>query len=626
MSGRELTGNHYLSFPVVQHGDAAFPHVSALHSGLAGLLVWQGDPLFRPVLEVDDREVDLSSLGWDRLDRWIPQAQGQLQGQCEATLTICAPAGYDPVVRGAFLDLQLRNRAARPCSSRVSLEVHWRGTELHARTGRPLAGESRLAGCADLPGVALEAGRAPFGAALAIAGAVPATRVLAGREGGQLVERQGNWECTGEAGRALIARVEQKAELPAGGSARFTFYLHLGRDRDSALGGMPQLSRLGPDTMLRRCRLALSQLGRKNSDPGLNELLNRNLLFNHFFGLGRGLDDDRLHAVSSRSPLHGPTAWFNEREALLWTLPAVTLNDPYLARELLLHCFEVFSGAPAQPGRYIDGGVLSPGFVLDQLLAYPLALDRYTRETGDGSLVADAVVQDVLREVDAALYNRLHREVLLAETELLSPDQPADFPYPTFGNVLLWCYARSLSRIWERQGGEQPPGFEGGAEEIAAAIWQRCTVEVDRVPVLVSSTDLEGQAAVYDDPSASLALLPYLGFCEPDDPTWRNSMELLRSSTNPLWHGSVPFPGLADRRTPRRAALAALLSELLGPERERALATLRSLQLTDGVASDYYDPQTGATAAGPHAAALAGLCAWAIDRGTTAPRESRRNR
>ena len=626
MAGRELTGNHYLSLPVIEHEGVTIPQVTALHSGLAGLLAWTGEPLLRPVLELDGKRIDLAGLDWQRLDRWIPQASGRLTADCEATITVCAPAGYEPLVRGGFIELQLRSLASRARRVSVALDVHWRGTDLHVRVPRPVSGDARLAGVSSLAGVALECGRAPHGAALALAGADPATVVRAGREGSEQAERTGDWECSGEPGRALVASLIQETELPAKRSVRFVFFISLGRDRDSALAGIPHLARLGADGLLRRGRLALSQLVRKAEDPGLNELLNRNLLFNHFFALGRGLDDDRLHAVSSRSPLHGQTAICNEREALFWTLPALTLNDPFLARELLLHFFEAFSGAPGQPARYLDGGILAPGFVLDQLLAYPLALDRYARDAEDESVIDDPLVQDVLREVDGGLYHRLHREVLLAETELLSAQDPADFPYPTFGNVLLWAYAKALPRIWRPDKGEPPASFDGAAEEVAAAIWQRCTVNVEGAPVLVSSTNLAGDAAVYDDPAASLALLPYLGFCEADDPLWRNTMELLRSPAYPLWLGQAPHPGLAARNAPAAASLAGLAAELLGPERDGALRTLRALHLTDDVASDQYDVRTAATAAGPHAAALAGLLAWALDRGAPAAGKSRRKR
>lgn len=624
MAGRELTGNHYISFPAIERESAAIPCVTALHGGLAGLVEWQGDPLLGCDIRIDGEGQSLHALQWERLERWIPQAHARLSADCELTLTVCAPGGYDPLIRGAFIDVELRSTSARDRQVTVSLDVHWQGARLHTRSARSLPGGRRIVASTHSPGLALEVGQAPFGAALGLAGGDPAARQLAGREGGPLKAFGAGSEEVAGHDQALVARIEQAGPLPAKRRVRFTFFLGLGRDRESALATAQQLRRLGQDGLLRRARFALSQLVRRGADTGLTELLNRNLLFNHFFGVGRGLDDDRLHAVASRSPFHGATATYNERDALFWTLPALTLNDPMLARELLMRAFEVFSGAPAQPARYLDGGILEPGFVLDQLLAYPLALARYVREAEDESAVDEPIVQDVLREVDAALYDHLHQEVLLAETELLNPLEPADFPYPTFGNVLLWAYSKALPQIWRGMEGEPAASFEGAAEELAATIWQRCTVDVDGAPVLVSSTNLQGQAAVYDDPTASFAQLPYLGFCEATDPIWRNTMELLRSRAYPLWHDGAPFPGAATRAAPAVASLAGLCSELLGPGRERALRTLRSLKLTDGVASEHYHPQTGESSGGPHAAALAGFLAWALDRGAPAPKQRRK--
>jgi hypothetical protein len=130
--------------------------------------------------------------------------------------------------------------------------------------------------------------------------------------------------------------------------------------------------------------------------------------------------------------------------------------------------------------------------------------------------------------------------------------------------------------------------------------------------VIAGATDLEGNAAIYDDPAGSLGLLPYLGFCDAEDPIWSNTMDLLHSADYPLWLGNKPFPGLASRRTPDQASLAALCAELLGPHRERALALLRKLQLVGGIACRNYDPQTGHTSSGPWAAPLAALLARAL--------------
>ncbi|HSJ16097.1 MAG TPA: glycoside hydrolase family 125 protein [Longimicrobiales bacterium] len=624
--GSELTGNHYLSVPRIEHDDAAIPTLTALHSALAGLLAWSGDPLLRPRFRSEGSDLALGGARWERIDRWIPRVRARLGEELELTLTLCAPAGYDPLVRGACIEIEVRNAGSRDRQLEIGLDVSWRETLLHVRTGRPLAAADRLVTSGAEPGLALEVGAVPFAAALALlpGGDASAAFLHVGgerRDIGRLA-----LEHVRAPGAAIRAELVQSLTIGARRSARTAFFLGLGRDRDSAFATAAHLRRLGTETLLREGRFALSQLARKADDPGVNELLNRNLLFNHFFAVGRGLDDDRLHAVASRSPLHGTTAIYSERDALAWTLPALTLNDPLLGRELLLRAFEAFSGAPGQPERYIDGGILAPGRVLDQLLLYPLALDRFVRESDDTSLLDEPLVQDVLREIDGALYDSLHRDVLLARTELLASGDIADFPYPTIGNVLLWAYCGALPRIWRGLEGEPPPAFADAAEEVAAAIWQRCTVPVDGLPVLVSSTNLQGDAAVYDDPAFSLVMLPSLQFCERDDPIWRNTMELLRSPAYPLWRATAAFPGLGARTTPGSGSVAALCCELLGPGRDAALRTLRALQLTDGVAAERYDFEDGSTSGGAHAAALAGFLAWALDRGAPPRARGRRRR
>ncbi|NIQ55530.1 MAG: hypothetical protein GWN71_19865 [Gammaproteobacteria bacterium] len=122
------------------------------------------------------------------------------------------------------------------------------------------------------------------------------------------------------------------------------------------------------------------------------------------------------------------------------------------------------------------------------------------------------------------------------------------------------------------------------------------------------------EAAVYDDPEGSLSLLPFLGFCDADDPVWSNTVDLLRSPRNPFWLADRAHPGLASRTRPGRASLAALCADLLGPRRGEAIRILRDLALDAGIAGGSYDPDTGKVDGERHHAALAGFLAWALWR------------
>lgn len=256
--------------------------------------------------------------------------------------------------------------------------------------------------------------------------------------------------------------------------------------------------------------------------------------------------------------------------------------------------------------------MIEPGLCLDQLAAYAIALDRYVAETNDDTLLDEPLLQDVLRELDNALFGRLDPEHFLVATELLPSGDKADPPYVAYDNVLVWRFARALPRLWRRRPADPPPRFERAGDEIAAALWQRCTVDVDGVPVIGYMSDLRGSVMVYDDPAGSLRLLPYLGFCDAEDPIWSNTMDLLHSSQYPLWLGNAPYPGFATRDRPHVAAFASLCADLLTSRRDEAIELLRRLELDGGVAGEAYDPATGRVVAGPFSAPLAGFLTWAL--------------
>jgi hypothetical protein len=590
----ELTGNHYLSFPEINRTDAGIAMVSALHAGLGGIVAWHGDPLMKLRFGVGGAPVPIPDPQWQRLDRWIPSAHFAIDAGVTATLTIFAPGGYEPIARGGVIHCEIENSSASSADIAIALDLRLQGADLHIASPRPLPGAHRLAAGTLHPGIAFESGVPPGTAAI-----------------GFVCDDAGASYDTPPSSGPLDAVVSLRVRVRAGKTVRRSFFLGVGRDADSALAHAAHLRRVGAPELLRQARLELAQLARRTGDVALSEVLNRNLLFNHYFGLARAFDDDRLYAVSSRSPLHRPGALVNERELLFWTLPSITMTDPLLARELLRDAFEVYSAQPGLRLRYLDGGVFEPGFCLEQVLLYPLAVDRYIRETDDQSLLDDPLIQDVLREIDGGLDGRLDEDVLLCSTDLLPGGESADQPYPTLGNMLLWAYADALPRIWRADDGEAPASFDGAADDIASAVWQRCMAEVNGAQVFVSSTDLKRRSAVYDDPAMSLSLAPHFRFCSADDTTYRDTVALLRSPAYPFWKEGVA-PGLASRAHPERASLAALCADLLGPRRNAALAVLRKLRLDDGLASDFYDPATGESDGGTHAASLAGFLAWTL--------------
>jgi hypothetical protein len=605
----DLTGNDYVSIPSIDRS-GSMDAINVLHAASAGFIEWCGGAgaLLRPTITFDGVPVSMADVRWRRLDRWIPVFTVAMPDGSAITGTICAPAGYPPA-RGFMVRIEAENRGRAPRELRVELEIEWTWSRLWIATARPLPGANLLA--ADAAGTALtletDDGRGP---ALAI-GTSHSAELLAAAGTEALAPLGAGTVISAGNGSVLRARVTQATPIKANSRAGVVFNVGVGRERDGALAAAASLRRSGPDHWLRQARLELSHTLRSAQDHRWAEPLNRNLLFNRYYAVGRAIDDDRLYLLRSRSPLCPAPAVFNEREALLWSLPALIIADPGIAREAMFRAFELASERSGEHLRYIDGGTYDAGFVLDQFLLYTWAIDHYVTATNDTSVLEDPLTRQIVLETDAAAYMRLHPQHVLAGTELLPSGDVADYPFATMANTLLWAFCERLPRLNPAGTGDDArPRFQDAAGEIAAAIWQHCVSDVEGHPILASSASLDGEAAVYDDPALSLALLPFFGFCPTDDPVWRATMEFLRSPRYPLWRtGSIP--GLAGRAGSKRPRTSALCADLLTPHAPEALDRLLRLQLPAGVAAAEYDAETGATGE-PHHAALAGFVAWSL--------------
>lgn len=607
----ELTGNDYVSIPAIGP-DASLDAINVLHAASAGLIEWTGPAagggLLRPAIMFDGTPVAIEEARWRRLDRWIPAFTVSLADGSTISGTICAPGGYPPA-RGFVLRIEAENRGRSPRELRVDLDIAWAHSRLWIATPRALEGDHLIRLDEEASALTLET-RSGHGPALAI-GTGAMQRVERFTEDGAATAFAPGGFVSARNGELLRARVSQTVSVKSNSRAAVVFNVGAGRERDGARTAAEALRRHGPDHWIRQARLDLSHSVRPAQDHRWAELLNRNLLFNRYYAVGRAIDDDRLYLLRSRSTQCASPAVFNEREALLWTLPSLIIADPGIAREALFRMLDLTSERSGEHLRYIDGGALDAAFVLDQFLLYSWAIDHYATSTGDSGVLDDPIVRQVITETDAAAYMRLHPQHLMAATDLLPSGDVADYPYATMANALLRAFCDRLPRLLPAvNGDEPPPRFQDAGPEISAAIWQYCVSDVDGHPVLASSSSLEGDVAVYDDPVLSLALLPFFGFCTTDDPIWRATMDFLHSTRYPLWReGAVP--GLAARSGSRSPKTAALCAELLTDRSDAALDRLLQLRLPGGVAAAEYDPDSG-QGVDPHHAALAGFVAWAL--------------
>ncbi|HEY0970282.1 MAG TPA: hypothetical protein VGE02_04815 [Gemmatimonadales bacterium] len=571
----QFTGNHWLALPCIHPADGSIHAVGLLHRGSRAAVEFAGGPdflagtgpaLLRPTLVVDGERRDLATgnMAWERALGWLP-AFATTVGSLAVRGTIFAPYGRDADMAGAVLALSLENRGAAPVSIECGVEGTLGHRQQRVRTPRPFDDAHRAA-VADGGVVVLDGAGIPGYAALAVAAEESSVATVH----------------PGERPRYDIRR---GLELAPGERTEVAFYLAAGPERDGAEAAVAALRRRGWRSMLAATRDAILAMEQTTGHEGTDRLVNRNLLFAHFYGVGRALDDAHFYLVRSRAPWNGHGLTYRHWEALAWTLPAVQLGDPSLSRELLLRCCELHGYAPGNGDNYLDGTLFAPGFSLEGAAAYPLAIERYIRGTGDDQIVDEPVIGDTLYLAADDLADRRDKRAPLYSTEVDPAGGPVAEPYTLHGNAVVALAFDVLRRTLD----EETARDIEDPDAIRAALRRQFVQTRDGKEVFVSAVDGSGRVAEQDEvPAASALWLPLYDAVSRDDSTYRRTARAVPEQ-----------PGSLVQRCAR----------LFGPDGEAALQWLRNAPLDSGVAAEEVDDEGRATGNGGDAA-LSGLVAY----------------
>ena len=566
----QLTGNHWLAIPCIHPADGSVHALGVVHRGARAAVEFAGGAdfvdgrapaLLKPIVEIDGRVYDLSAgtMAWERALEWLPTFTCTL-GDVVVRGTVFAPYGRDADLAGAVYAIALESRGqARTVSLRMEGTLGHR--QLRVRSARPVGDDSLVSrGSEGL--VLLEGSAQPGLAALAITADAAADIAISGN-------------------RFSLARTLQ---LAAGGQAHLAFYVAAGPERDGAEATAAVLRRRGWRSLLAGTRDALQQLEQSTGSEGVDRLINRNLLFAYFFGVARALDDAHYYLVRTRAPWHGAGVTVRDWDALMWTLPAVQLADAGLARELLLRMCELHGYAPGRGVHYLDGTLFEPGFALEGVAAYPIAIDRYARDSGDGAIVDEPAIGDVLYLANDDLHDRRDPRVPLYSTEVTPANDPVAYPYTLHANAAA---AQALEILRRTLDEETSRSVEDPAA-VRAAIKRHFAPERDQKGILRASIDLVGESARDDVPGASAVWLPLYETLDRTDSLYRRTVKAI-----PREH----------------TVLVREIGRLLGPEAEDILQWLRRAPLHGGLAAELVD-ENGVAVANAGDAALSGLLAW----------------
>lgn len=396
--------------------------------------------------------------------------------------------------------------------------------------------------------------------------------------------------------------------LEPGETKELCYYISANIESDGASTVNVDLRRRSGEKLVSEMESWLVKRKCKLTDSRIEAAVNRNMFFCLFYSTARALDTEELLLMTSRSGKYYVSAAFWARDLLLWSFPALMRADVPTAKEALICCFTKYLKNAGIHSLYLNGTVLYPGFELDELVSYIIALERYVRLTQDKSIMENPAIKNGILYILDLLNKRFDSSAKLYETELDPSDDPVKNRFLTYDNVLVWKTLSFLSDF----------GYETGkkASFLKNEIMKKCVTDDGGKKMFAWSADGQGGFEIYDDPPGSLLMLPYYGFCSKDDEIYKNTCAWILSGKNPYYFGDGRYASAGSEHSPF-PWLMSLCNRALSCHKGSGelLAVMSELPLDCGFACESYYIDSGKAKTGRAFATCAGYFANALLEG-----------
>ena len=572
------TGNDWIALPSIRARDGAlqtFNVISMRYRGLLEVAGIAGHPLMAPFIDIAGVRRPLANLHWSLRDYWIPTGTTDTHG-VRVRLTYVAP----PTSRAAIIRFEVTNTSSAPVRVAPGMDLDWGRTNRVTYSPEPLSGSRTMS-------------PTPIDTDMEIFTYNTDDTQMAW--GFAYVGSQGTLHA-GKNNPGLTAR--HPATLAPGQSLDVHFIIGVGVDEYSAAYAMrvlnKRIDRYSLDGIIDQAADDAHRRTRTTGDPQLDQIMNRNLLFTTYYAWGRAIDTEQFVGMTSRSNRYYVSAAYWDRDAMLWSFPALLDSDPARAREALDYALGIQARNIGTHSRFIDGIVLEDGFELDELVAPIVALGSYIDKTGDTTMF------DRHRDVIATLLERLRAQrdpaTGLYATFQDSQDEYLKKPFNTYDNVLVWRALRDLAAIASReQRGRDAIALTSEAATLSAAIHRyaaRDGAPGARGPIFAATVDTRS-ADFVDIPPGSLMKLPALGFIDENDPLFRRTYDWLHSPHYAYSYSDQPYGLPGSYRLPFTTSWE--VADHLGLEqgRARALMILRHSPWDGGIITEGAKADTG---------------------------------
>ena len=591
------TGNDWIALPEIRVSDGAIVSFNALSMHDRGLLQVQGTPTVRPAaapvdalvpamnpwLSVDGRRSRLRIAQWQLIDDWIPVATARLGG-IQLQITYATP----PHTRTALLRMSLTNDDGVAHHVRFGLTGRWGGLARVIYVPSMIRGQTLLAHAAWTPN----------------------TEVFSFVENETVFAwALGYPDCAKTVRQGHTFEAICTTKLAPHESRQANFILSIGLDEFSAAYAehvlAAQLSHWGDAAVIGRERAWIEPRLRTTGNAALDELMNRNMLFSSFFAWGKTLDTEQFVGVTSRSPRYYVSAAYWDRDAMLWSFPALLMTDPERARNALDVAYGIQLRDAGTHSRFVDGVTLEPGYELDESVAPIVALAEYWRRTHDNSYLAErrSGLQQLLARLAA------HRGSKgLYWTEQDSQDENRAELYETYDNALVWRALEDAADIYRVLGdAARATQLLKEAAALHAAVMQWLVAPgAPGASGPIFAFGWDGTHLTFDDvPPGSLLKLPILGFVRESDPTFHRTYQWLHSRNFKYSSPDEPYGLPGSYRLPETTCWSIADHLRLEEGRAQALKILLASPWDGGIVSEQVDPKTAKSVPGGGAFATA---------------------
>jgi len=564
------TGNDWIALPAIRAGDAALMNFNVISMRYRGLIEYAGpadQPLIKPFLSVAGVKKPLANLRWSLRDYWLPTGTMEANG-VRTRITYVAP----PDSRAAIIRFQVTNLGAKPVKVAPGMEVNWARTNRVTYSPEPLSGARTMSPTpidSDMEIFSYRTDDTKFAWGFAYVGSK-----------GVLHDTGGNPGVT----------AQHEATLAPGQTLDVRYLIGAGLEEYSAAYAMrvlnKRIDRYGIEGVIDQAAAEARRHTRTTGRADLDRIMNRNLLFTTYYAWGRAIDTDEFVGMTSRSNRYYVSAAYWDRDALLWSFPALLDTDVTRAREALGYALGTQARNIGIHSRFIDGVVLEDGFELDELVAPIVALKSYVDATGDRSVLATYAPQ--IATIEQRLFAMRDPATGLYETFQDAEDEYVQKPFSVYDNVLAWRALNDLAVL------QKQDDLRARAAELKAAILKygvRPGAEGAGGPIFAATVSATA-GDFMDVPPGSLLKLPYLGFISEDDPLFVRTYNWLHSAHYQYSYASQPYGLPGSYRLPFTTSWSVADHLRLKAGQAKALKVLTQSPWDGGIITEGVKPDT----------------------------------